>query len=110
MINILKAAADETRLRILSQLFKGEMCVCEIVQCLGLTQSNASRHLTVLKNAGILDSCKKAQWAYFKINNSFINENKELYDYLVRKTKMLPFYKNDSTNFEICKLQDICNK
>lgn len=49
MLDILKALADETRLRILSQVLRGEMCVCEIEECLGLTQSNASRHLTTLK-------------------------------------------------------------
>lgn len=110
MIDILKAAADETRLRILSQLLKSEMCVCEIEQCLGLTQSNASRHLTVLKKAGILDSYKNAQWTYFKISDEFINENKELYEYLVRKISMLPCYENDCAKFESCKLQDLCNK
>ena len=56
MIDILKALADESRLRILSQILKGEMCVCEIEHCLSLTQSNASRHLNILEKAGILDS------------------------------------------------------
>ncbi len=110
MIDILKALADETRLRILSQILKREMCVCEIEACLGLTQSNASRHLTVLKKAGILDSYKNAQWTYFKISNEFANENKELYDYLLRKINMIPRYKDDCANFECCKLQDLCNK
>ena len=110
MINILKALADETRLRIISQLLKSEMCVCEIEQCLGLTQSNASRHLTVLKKAGILYSYKNAQWTYFKISNEFINDNKELYDYLVNKISMLPSYEGDCFNFKSCKLQDLCNK
>jgi ArsR family transcriptional regulator len=110
MIDILKAIADETRLRILSQLLKSEMCVCEIEQCLELTQSNTSRHLTVLKKAGVLDSYKNAQWTYFKISDEFINENKELYDYLVIKISSLPSYKDDCDKFSNCKLQDICNK
>jgi len=49
LIDILKALSDETRLRIVAQIFKGDMCVCEIEASLGLTQSNASRHLTILK-------------------------------------------------------------
>ena len=110
MIYILKAIADETRLRILSQLVKDEMCVCEIEHCLGLTQSNASRHLTVLKKAGIVTSYKSAQWTYFKLSDEFIEENRELYDYLLRKTKTLSFYNKDSTNFEVCKNENICNK
>lgn len=110
MIDILKALGDETRLRILSQILKGEMCVCEIEQCLGLTQSNSSRHLNVLKKAGVLDSYKNAQWTYYKISDEFINDNKELYDYLLRKISMLPCYKDDCEKFESCKMQNICVK
>lgn len=108
MIDILKALADETRLRILSQILKSEMCVCEIEQCLNLTQSNASRHLMQLKKVDILDSYKNAQWTYYKINDKFIDENKELYDYLVRKIGTLSCYEDDCAKFEKFK-QDICN-
>lgn len=109
MLDILKALADETRLRILSQILIDEMCVCEIEECLGLTQSNASRHLTVLKKAGILESYKTAQWTYYKINNKFIGENKELYDYLLMKISNVPCYESDCNNHDKCKLQDLCN-
>ena len=78
MIDILKALAEETRLRIFAQIIKGDMCVCEIEECLELTQSNASRHLTALKRAGILDSYKTAQWAYYKVSDTFITEKYSL--------------------------------
>lgn len=109
LIDILKALADDTRLRILSQILKSEMCVCEIEECLGLTQSNASRHLTVLKKAGVLESYKTAQWTYYKISDEFIRENKELYDYLIRKISEVPSYESDCDVFEKCKLKDLCN-
>jgi ArsR family transcriptional regulator len=109
LLDILKALADETRLRILSQIIKGEMCVCEIEQCLNLTQSNASRHMTILKKAGILESYKTAQWTYYKISDEFTNENKELYDFLITKLKEMPCYQSDCAAFEKCKLQDLCN-
>lgn len=109
MLEILKALADETRLRILSQILKSEMCVCEIEECLGLTQSNASRHLTVLKKAGVLESYKTAQWTYYKISDEFISENKELYDYLLIKISKVPCYETDCVRFDKCKLQDLCN-
>jgi ArsR family transcriptional regulator len=109
MIEILKALADETRLRILSQILKSEMCVCEIEQCLELTQSNASRHLTVLKKSGILESYKTAQWTYYKISDEFVNENKELYDYLIKKISVLHCYEADCEKFNNCKLQDLCS-
>lgn len=109
MLDILKALADETRLRILSQVLKGEMCVCEIEECLGLTQSNASRHLTTLKRAGILDSSKSAQWAYYSISENFITEHSQLYQYLLEQISKLPCYEADSQSYNKCKSQDLCN-
>ncbi|MPM23137.1 Arsenic resistance transcriptional regulator ArsR2 [bioreactor metagenome] len=110
MTDIFKALSDETRLRILSLILDGEMCVCEIEDCLGLTQSNASRHLTALKNAGILSSSKQAQWAYYKLNEEFCDNNRELMNYLTEKLKSLSTYESDNRKREICKQSDICNK
>ncbi len=109
MLDILKAIADETRLRIISQILKSEMCVCEIEECLGLTQSNASRHLTILKKAGVLDSYKNAQWTYYKISDEFSRDNKALYDYLVSQTSKIPCYENDCENFKVCKTKGLCD-
>lgn len=109
MIEILKALADETRMRILAQVLKGDICVCEIENCLSLSQSNASRHLTVLKKAGILESYKSAQWTYYKISETFIKENFDLYNYLIIKTKSIPSYELDSNNYKSCKEKHICN-
>lgn len=109
MIDILKALADETRLRIFAQVLEGEMCVCEIEASLELTQSNASRHLTILKKAGVLESYKIAQWAYYKINPLFIEENKELYTFLKKKITSIPCYETDCENCKKCKQQNLCS-
>ena len=109
MTDIFKALSDETRLRILSLLLNGEMCVCEIEDCLGLTQSNASRHLTALKNAGILSSSKQAQWAYYGLSDEFCEENRELMNYLTEKLKSLSTYESDRRNREKCRQTDLCN-
>ena len=108
MTDIFKALSDETRLRILSLVFSGEMCVCEIEESLGLTQSNTSRHLTALKNAGILSSSKQAQWAYYKLNEDFCKINQELIDYLTAKLKTLPSYESDIRQMGKCKQENLC--
>ncbi|MCG0276794.1 MAG: metalloregulator ArsR/SmtB family transcription factor [Thermosediminibacteraceae bacterium] len=82
LVEILKALADENRLRILNLLRKGELCVCEIEAILEITQSNASRHLNKLKNAGIITYEKKSQWVYYKINETLVKDNALLFDYL----------------------------
>ena len=69
LVDILKALADENRLRILNLLRNGELCVCDIETVLGIKQSNTSRHLNRLKIAGIIASQKKSQWVYYRLKD-----------------------------------------
>jgi len=110
MTDIFKALSDETRLRILSLILQGEMCVCEIEDCLGLMQSNTSRHLTALKNAGLLSSSKQAQWAYYRLNEEFCERNPALMAYLTEKLTSLPTYESDMKKREACKAADLCGR
>lgn len=76
IVEILKALSDENRLRILNLLRWGKLCVGEIQSILGITQSNASRHLNKLKSVGIITFEKDAQWVRYKIDENFISEHK----------------------------------
>ena len=106
---VFKALSEEVRLRILSVLFQNELCVCEIEDILQLTQSNASRHLTILKNAGILKSYKNAQWIYYSISQDFKRDNGELYRYLQLGFNGLSTYKIDMERLHKCREKDLCN-
>lgn len=65
---VFKALCDETRLSMLGLLLReGELCVCDFVEVLGVTQSKASRHLRYLVNAGLLQDRREAVWVYFRI-------------------------------------------
>jgi ArsR family transcriptional regulator len=65
----LKALADPHRLRVLYLLMtRGEMCVCECMLALDLTQSNLSFHLKTLKHAGFINARKSARWVYYSLN------------------------------------------
>ena len=68
LIQILKALSDETRVKILDLLMNVEMCVGEIECLLNTNQSNASRHLSTLRNAYLITYEKNAQWIYYSIN------------------------------------------
>ena len=58
--NIAKALAHDTRLEIIDILSKdGEHCVCELTEILAVSQSSVSKHLSILKKAGIIDSKKE---------------------------------------------------
>lgn len=64
---VLKSLSDETRLRILNLLYDQELCVCDIMAVLQITQTKASRHLIYMKNAGLLSDRKEAQWSYYSL-------------------------------------------
>ncbi len=87
MVEVFKALGDDTRLKILALVMKGEVCLCEIEDTLNLKQSNTSRHLSYLKRAGIIESRKAAQWVYFSISQNFIERHGLLYQYLKSITK-----------------------
>jgi len=62
-----RALADETRLRILKLLEVREMCVCEVMVALGLTQPTASHHLGILENAGLVKNRKEGKWVFYSL-------------------------------------------
>lgn len=64
---LFKAFADPTRLRILSLLAAGELCVCDIVEILEIPQPTASRHLAALRNAGLVDVTRDWKFAHYRL-------------------------------------------
>ena len=94
--NTLKALSDETRLRILNLLYEKELCVCDIMEALQISQAKASRHLIYMKNMGLIKDRKNAQWVYYSIV-SF--ENMKFMDSLVYDNlRNLELYKDDLRN------------
>ena len=70
-----KALADETRLRILKLLEVREMCVCEVMVAIGLTQPTASHHLGILENEGLVKDRKEGKWVFYSVANPKLTEN-----------------------------------
>jgi DNA-binding transcriptional ArsR family regulator len=62
---VTKALADENRVRMLLALQGGELCVCQITELFGLAASTISKHLSVLYQAGLVDSRKDGRWIYY---------------------------------------------
>lgn len=62
---LFKALADTTRLRILGLLAVREMCVCEVMVALDLTQPTASHHLRILENVGLVKDRKEGKWVFY---------------------------------------------
>lgn len=68
-IDLFKLLADETRLTTLLLIHaEGELCVCELTCALAESQPKVSRHLALLRNAGVLHDRKQGQWVYYRLN------------------------------------------
>ena len=67
VLEIAKALADEKRLRILMALADGELCVCQITELLGLAPSTVSKHMSILRQARLVEARKDGRWMYYRL-------------------------------------------
>jgi ArsR family transcriptional regulator len=64
---IAKALSDENRVRTLMFLRDGELCVCQIIEMLGLAPSTVSKHMAVLHGAGLVETHKDGRWMFYRL-------------------------------------------
>jgi len=64
---ITKALSDATRVRLLCALRGGELCVCQLIELVRLAPSTVSKHLSVLYQAGLVESRKRGRWVHYSI-------------------------------------------
>ena len=67
---VMKTVADPTRVRILKLLEAGELCVCQIIAVLALSPSTVSRHLSLLKSAGLVSDRKEKKWVHYSLDRA----------------------------------------
>ena len=65
---VMKAVADPTRVRIIKMLEGGELCVCQIIAVLALSPSTVSKHLALLKSAGLVNDRKEKKWVHYSLD------------------------------------------
>ena len=64
---ITKSLSDETRIRALLALREGELCLCQIIDLLGMAPSTVSKHMDQLYQAGLVQRRKQGRWHYFRL-------------------------------------------
>lgn len=67
ILNTTKALADGSRLRILMALQGKELCVCQIIELLGLAPSTVSKHMYILRQAELVQARKDGRWMYYRL-------------------------------------------
>jgi DNA-binding transcriptional ArsR family regulator len=64
---VMKALSDPSRVRMLCALRGGDLCVCRLIALLGLAPSTVSKHLSVMNQAGLVESRKDGRWVYYRL-------------------------------------------
>ncbi|MBN1795211.1 MAG: winged helix-turn-helix transcriptional regulator [Sedimentisphaerales bacterium] len=87
ILNITKALSDENRIRALMMLAGGELCVCQIIEMLGLAPSTVSKHMSILRQAGLVETRKEGRWIYYRLADKKALKTSEILGWLQRHLK-----------------------
>ncbi len=67
LLSIVKALDNENRLRVLLSLQAGEVCLCQLIEILELAPSTVSKHVDLLRQAGLVEVRKEGRWRYYRL-------------------------------------------
>lgn len=95
MAQMFKALSQGVRLRVLSLLAEGELCVCDLMAVLKLPQSTVSRHLSYLERVGLVSGMRRGVWMYYRLAGVRFPLQKEVMDALMRAFPSLPQFARD---------------
>ena len=79
---ICKALSDANRIRVLQLLTDGQMCACEILERLQITQPTLSHHMKILCECELVESQKVGKWTHYQINCTVFNKFKSFIETL----------------------------
>ena len=95
---LFKSFSDESRVRILYLLSTfGELCISDIEQVLDFTQTKTSRHVTYLKNSGLLNYRKYDQWIYYSLKEEVEQVINQFFVFLEKDNQLMEDHKNYHT-------------
>ena len=113
-MNITKALADATRVRTLLSLRDGELCVCQITELFGLAPSTVSKHLSILFQAGLVESRKEGRWIYYQLPGKTAPPViREALDWVIRVNAAAPDAIEDSERLSLILKEnpaDLCKR
>jgi ArsR family transcriptional regulator len=82
LLGVAKVLGDPTRVRVLALLGYGELCVCELVDALRISQSSLSSHLQICRQAGVLATRKESRWIYYSLSTRYSRLIKRIFSEL----------------------------
>ena len=113
-INISKAFSDSNRVRAFLALRDRELCICQLTEFLKLAPSTVSKHMSILKQAGLVKSRKEKQWAYYSHADMKKNELlKTTFHWVFTLIGESDETKKDEKSLKTllsCSLEELCRK
>ncbi len=117
LLAIMKALADANRLRIVAALRGRELCLCQLVELLGLATSTVSRHASILQQARLIHARKQGRWTYFRLDEDAPTAAEEAAALVARAVARDPQIRQDVKQLKqilqcdpetLCRKQDAC--
>lgn len=99
---LMKLFSDETRLRILLLIVRKELCVCQIMGVLGISQPLVSHNLAMLNNAGLLEERKDGKLVFYSMNKEMQRSHKKVIDLLQEMTEGDKTFSGDMNSLKDC--------
>jgi ArsR family transcriptional regulator len=103
-----KALSEEVRLRIIMLLTHGELCVCDIMEILEQPQSKVSRHLSYLKNSGIITAKRVGVWMHYALSEAHDETLDAQIDFMREQLSHLASFTDDMAKMELLKERKLC--
>ena len=92
-VGIMESLSDPIRINILELMMDGEICVCDIVNVTGLSQSKISYHIKILKDSGLISDRQEGRWVYYKLDLEVLSEIQNWMGNLIQSSKNKRNYK-----------------
>ena len=111
LLKVFKVLADKNRLRILKMLQYKKMCVCELSAALAITRPSVSRHLSLMKDAGLVQDERNGQWIDYSLCKETINEYASVIQlHLNEWINDDPAIKDDVKKIKTLHREELCSK
>lgn len=108
ILSITKALADETRVRALASLTGGELCLCQIIEVLGLAPSTVSKHMSVLQQAGLVRRRKRGRWHFYRLaDGPGASVSRRALDWILPELRGDPTLSRDARKIRDVRTQDL---
>lgn len=96
-LTITKALSEETRVRALLALRKGELCLCQIIELLDLAPATVSKHIDMLVQAGLVERRKAGRWCFFRLaGHDAPSQVKQMLKWTLEHLRDNPVCRNDA--------------